>query len=109
MKEITVKIGGEDVKLSTSGYLVVLYSDLFGSNVFEDFGRIVSAAQNSNTIPYAEITTLYKLAYAMAKHSDPELVNYEDWLRKTEVLEIPLLADQIIDLWADETATQSTP
>lgn len=109
MKEITVRIGGEDVKLSTSGYIVVLYSDLFGSNVFEDFGRIVSAAQDSNTIPYKEMATLYKLTYAMAKHSDAEIADYEDWLRKTDVLEIPMLADQIIDLWARETSTQSTP
>lgn len=109
MKEITVKLGGEDVKLSASGYLVVLYSDLFGSNVFEDFARIIDKAQTTGMVPFSETGTLYKLAYAMAKHSDPELVPFEDWLRKQNIMEVPLIADQLVNLWGDETATQSSP
>ena len=109
MKEITVKLGGEDVKLSASGFLVILYSDLFGSNVFEDFQRIIDIAQKTGSVPFAETTTLYKLAYAMAKHSDPEVVPFEDWLRKQNVMEVPLIADQLVNLWGDETATQSSP
>lgn len=109
MKEITVKLGGEDVKLSTSGFLVILYSDLFGSNVFEDFQRIIDIAQKTGRVPFTETSTLYKLAYAMAKHSDPELVPFEEWLRKQDMMEVPLIADKIVDLWVDETATQSSP
>ena len=109
MKEITVKLGGEDVKVSTSGYLVVLYADLFGSNVFEDFSRIIDIAQKTGAVPFSETTTLYKLAYAMAKHSDPELIPFEDWLRKQNPMEVPLIADQLVNLWVDETATQSSP
>lgn len=109
MKEITVKLGGEDVKMSTSGYLVVLYSDLFGSNVFYDFGRIIDIAQKTGAVPFSEATTLYKLAYAMAKHSNPELIPFDEWLRKQKPMEVPLIADQIVNLWGEETATQSSP
>lgn len=109
MKEITVKLGGEEVNLSASGYLVVLYSELFNSNVFEDFQRIIDIAQKTGAVPFAETTTLYKLAYAMAKHSDPEVVPFEDWLRKQNIMEVPLIADKLVDLWVDETASQSSP
>jgi len=109
MKEVTVKLGGQDVKISSSGYLVVLYADLFGSNVFEDFGRIVKSVAETQQIPYSEMTTLFKLAYAMAKHSDSELMPYEDWLRAIDVYDIPNIANEIIDLWAADTENQSTP
>lgn len=109
MKEISVKLGGEEVKLSASGYLVVLYSELFNSNVFEDFQRIIDIAKKTGSVPFTETTTLYKLAYAMAKHSDPEVVPFEDWLRKQNIMEVPLIADKLVDLWVDETASQSSP
>lgn len=109
MKEKIVKIGEEEVKLSTSGYLVILYSDLFGSNLFEDMGRIVEAAATQKMIPYKEITTLYKLAYAMARHADDTIPPFAEWLRKFDAMAIPLISGDLIDLWADETTTQSTP
>lgn len=109
MKEITVRLGSEDVKLSTSAYIVVMYQDLFRSNVFDDMSRITDAAVTGGSIPYAELFTLYKLCYAMAKHSDSDIVPFDEWLKKMDVFEIPMIADRLIELWVDEAKTNSTP
>lgn len=109
MKEKTVTLGGKPTKISTSGYLVILYSDLFNSNVFEDFSKIVAEVKETGKVPKKEMITLFKVTYAMAKHSDPDIPNFEDWIREIDILDIPNISDDIIDLWVDETSTQSTP
>ncbi len=109
MKELTVNLGGKDVKISSSGYLVVLYADLFNANVFEDFGRIVEHVKETNQIPYSDMTVLFQLAYAMAKHSDPELIPYDEWLREIDIYDIPGIASEMIELWSENTVQQSTP
>ena len=109
MNEKTVKIGEKEVKLRTSAYTPILYSELFGENVFAEMGEIITVAGQTGSIPVEKTFILYKVAYCMAKHADPDLPEMKDWLEQFDVYDIPEIVGDMIELWTAENKTQSDP
>ena len=109
MNQKTVKIGDQDVRLKTSAYTPLLYAQLFNANIFADMQDIITAASKTGTVPFEKVITLYRLAYCMAKHADPEIAPIEEWLDQFDVYAIPEIAGDLIELWAADNQTQSTP
>lgn len=109
MNTKTVKIGNTDVKLKTSAYTPLLYAQLFNANIFADMQEIVTAASKTGTVPFEKVITLYRLAYCMAKHADESIAPIEEWLDQFDVYAIPEIAADLIELWAADNQTQSTP
>ena len=109
MKEKTVKIGDKEVKLKTSGYTPLLYSDLFGSNIFAEMQEIIESAGTTGTVPFSKIITLYRLSYCMAKQADDSIPPLEEWMDQFDVYDIPEIAGELIELWALDNRQQSTP
>lgn len=109
MKEKIVKIGEQEVKLKTSAYTPILYSNLFNSNIFAEMQEIIMSAGGTGVVPYEKVLTLYRLAYCMAKHADPSVASMEEWMDQFGVYDIPEIAGDLIDLWAEDNQTQSTP
>lgn len=109
MKEKIVKIGDVDVALKTSAYTPVLYSNLFGQNIFTEMQDIITTAGEQGTIPFSKVTVLYKLAYCMAKHADNSIKPFNEWLEQFDVYDIPEIAGDLIELWAADSKGQSTP
>lgn len=109
MREITVKAEGREIKLSTSAYIVPLYAELFGRNIFQEMGEIVDLA-SKGTIPYEKTDIIYRVVYTMAKHSDPSLPGMNEWLRSIDgIYTILEMVPEIIQLWAEDSQTQSVP
>ena len=109
MNEKVVNLGGKEVKLSTSSYIVILYSELFNDNIFAEMNDIILAARDSGKIPFEKLEVLYKLTYAMAKHSDNDIPPIKEWLRQFDVYAIPEIAGDLIELWTAENEQQSVP
>lgn len=110
MKEKTVKISGIDVPLKASAYTPILYQELFGDNIFTEMQDIIlSSGNGTGTIPFGKVLTLYRMAYCMAKHADPGIPPMSEWLDQFDVYDIPEIAGDLIDLWAAENESHSTP
>ena len=109
MNKKTVKIGGKDVPLKTSAYTPLLYSQLFNANIFADMQEIVVTANQTGVVPFEKVVTLYRLAYCMAKHADDKIPPIDEWLDQFDVYDIPEVTGDLIELWAADNKTQSTP
>ena len=109
MNQKTVKIGGKDVPLKTSAYTPLLYAELFNGNIFADMQDIVVTAGKTGTVPFEKVLVIYRLAYCMAKHADPSLCPINEWLDGFNVYDIPEITGDLIELWATDNQTQSTP
>lgn len=109
MKTKTIQISGIDVPLKTSAYTPVLYSNLYNANIFAEMQDIITVAGQTGTVPFDKIIVLYRLAYCMAKHADPNLPPLEEWLDQFDVYDIPSIAGDLIGLWAADSQSQSTP
>lgn len=109
MQEKTIKIGNKEVRLRTSGYTPLLYSDLFHENIFAEMTGIISAAGGTGTVPFEKVPVLYKLAYCMAKEADDSIPGIKEWLGEFDVFDVPEIAGELISLWAADNQSQSTP
>ena len=109
MKEKTITIGAKEVKLKTSAYTPLLYSNLFGGNIFTEMQEIVTSAGNTGVVPFDKVLILYRLAYCMAKHAEPDLPPMEEWMDQFDVYDIPEIAGELITLWAMDSQQKSTP
>ena len=109
MNTKTVKIGGMDVPLKTSAYTPLLYAQLFNANIFADMQDIIVTANQTGTVPFEKILTIYRLAYCMAKHADSKIPPIAEWLDQFDVYDIPEILGDLIELWAADNQTQSTP
>ena len=109
MTQKIVKIGNKDVALKTSAYTPLLYAQLFNANIFADMQDIITAASKTGTVPFEKVITLYRMAYCMAKHADNNIAPIEEWLDQFDVYAIPEIAGDLIELWAADNQTQSTP
>ena len=109
MKTKTVKIGDKEVLLKASGYTPLLYSNLFGANIFAEMQSIVESAATTGKVPFDKVIILYQLAYCMAKHADDSIPPIEEWLDQFDPYDIPAVAGDMIELWAEESKQQSTP
>lgn len=109
MNKKTVKIGGKDVPLKTSAYTPLLYAQLFNANIFADMQEIVVTANQTGVVPFEKVVTLYRLAYCMAKHADDKIPPIDEWLDQFDVYDIPEVTGDLIELWAADNKTQSTP
>ena len=109
MKEKTITIGAKEVKLKTSAYTPLLYSNLFGGNIFSEMQEIVTSAGNTGVVPFDKVLILYRLAYCMAKHAEPDLPPMEEWMDQFDVYDIPEIAGELITLWAMDSQQKSTP
>ena len=104
-----VKIGGKEVPLKTSAYTPLLYAQIFNANIFSDMQEIIVAAGKNGTVPFEKVIILYRLAYCMAKHADPNIPPIEEWLDQFDVYDIPEMAGDLVELWAADNQSQSTP
>ena len=109
MQEKVVKLGNKEVKLRTSGYTPLLYNDLFHENIFAEMTGIISAAGTNGTVPYEKVPVLYKLCYCMAKEADSSIPDIKEWLGELDVFDVPEIAGELINLWAADNQSQSTP
>jgi len=109
MTKTTIRIGNKEMEMATSAYTPILYSELFGANIFSEMNEIIRIAGETGTVPYDKVTTLYRLAYCMAKHADPDIPEMREWLDQFDVYDIPEIAGKMVDLWAAENEQQSTP
>ena len=109
MNKKTVKIGGKDIPLKTSAYTPLLYAQLFNANIFADMQDIITAASKTGTVPFEKVIILYRLAYTMAKHANPDIAPLEEWLDQFDVYDIPEIAGDLVELWAVDNQSQSTP
>lgn len=109
MKEKTITIGDKEVKLKTSAYTPLLYSDLFHSNIFTEMQMIITSAGETGVVPFDKVLVLYRLAYCMAKQADDSIPPMEEWMDQFDVYDIPEIAGDLIELWALENKQQSSP
>lgn len=109
MKEKKILIGGKEIPLKTSAYTPLLYANLFNANIFAEMQDIITAAANNGSVPFEKVITLYRLAYCMAKHADPKLPPMDEWMDQFDVYDIPEIAGELIELWAADASSQSTP
>lgn len=109
MNTKTVKIGDKEIPLKTSAYTPLLYANLFNANIFAEMQDIITSAADNGSVPFEKVVTLYRLAYCMAKHADPHIAPMDEWLDQFDIYDIPEIAGDLIELWAVDNRSQSTP
>lgn len=92
MKTKTVKIGEIDVELTANAITPIRYTNYFKSDYLHD---IMDVQKRTSTV-------LPQITYIMARQANPKLKDdFETWLSQFEINDIPMAAEAITDLIAD--------
>lgn len=100
MKTKTVKIGNFDVELAANATTPVRYTNYFKSDYLHD---IMDIQKKTSTV-------LPQITYIMAKQANPKIKDdFETWLSQFEINDIPMAAESITELIADNEKQVSKP
>ena len=105
MKKTTVKIDGIDVELGNSAGLCIDYREEFGEDLLVQMGGLLAYAKEHGSIPMGQVTVIFQLLYAMAKHANADVLPYKEWLKQFTIDGILENLDGILQLWSDDQKT----
>ncbi len=105
--ERTVTIDDREVRFKASAALPRIYRQVYGRDVLVDMKKLVELVQkqgNGKTIsslPLEALDLFENLAYAMAKHADPDHVSAtaDEWLEGFSSMSIYQVFPVIEELW----------
>lgn len=100
MKTKTVKIGNFDIELTANAITPIRYTNYFKSDYLHD---IMDIQKKTSTV-------LPQITYIMAKQANPKIKDdFETWLSQFEINDIPMAAENITELIADNEKQVSKP
>lgn len=89
--EKTIEINGKPIKFKSTGAFLIKYKSLTG----EDPIKALSKLENMSDIENVDLTTLYKLVWALAKTADDSIGDMEQWYDSFEFFPI---GDVVLEL-----------
>lgn len=110
--EKTIKIGGKDIRMKSSGSLPRLYRRELSRDLFVDMAEIERAARTeedgTTQLQVASIELFENLAWIYAKHADPDTPPIDEWLEQFETFDLYEVIPELISMWITENKTTST-
>lgn len=115
MTKKTIKIGGQEVVFSTSGYVPMVYRNCFaGCDIFVDVQTMkdfLAKGKQDGKLPKEVSEICERLAYAFAKHTadinGDDFPSVMEWFMQFNTFDIYWAMEDILMLWEEENATQS--
>lgn len=114
MKKV-LTIDGKEVGFCASALTTRLYRHKFGRDFFKDINAlrksfVASAKSGENELEVLDLETFENITYIMAKQYDQSIPeNPDEWLDGFEMFSIYYILPEILELWAMNEATTSTP
>lgn len=117
-----VKIDGKNVKFRATARTPRLYRAIIGRDMIRDMNRL-SKAYKKATADYeteeekleaqleaTDLEIFENVAYIMARHANPDIIETADeWLDSFNMFSIYEVLPEILELWALNNVTTSTP
>ena len=75
--EMTIKIGGKDVRVKATASLPLKYRAYFGRDLFADLSSIPAGVRDMSKI---DTSVFYNVAWCMAKTADDKIPEIEKWV-----------------------------
>ena len=97
--EKVININGVDVKFKATASTPRRYREYFNRDLFRDIASVQPSLEKGE-ITSQDLSCFENLAYTMAKQSDPEIGDINEWLDKFEMLSIYQILPQLIELWS---------
>lgn len=94
-----IKIEDKEIPIASSAQLVIIYSELFGSDIFIDLQNISQAIKtfDSNVLV---TKILSQFAYCLAKQANPKIEEFNTWLGQfSSPISIINSAEQLFAIW----------
>ena len=117
----TITIDGREVKFRATARTPRLYRGLVGRDMIRDMAQLRKAYKKILEIPEEEKADAFlsvldlkifeNAAYTMARHANPDMpeLTADDWLDTFEMFSIYEILPQLLELWAINEKTTSTP
>lgn len=104
--EKKVNIDGKELRLVANGATPRVYRSLFRKDIFK---CMITAVNKDGEIQDSEVFENLTFCMAVQGGSVPMATKIDDWLGEFESpMAILNVADQVMDLWNEETETTST-
>lgn len=120
-----IRIDGKDVKFRATARTPRLYRGLLGRDMIQDMEKLKTAynkaAKVSKNVSEEEkydaqlsmvdLEIFENIAYIMARHARPDMPEKtaDEWLDSFNMFSIYQVLPELLQLWAINTATTSTP
>ena len=119
-----INIDGKDVKFRATARTPRLYRGIIGRDMIADMNKLskayreVTKAHENDTeeeisdarLSVTDLQIFEDVAYIMARHADPEItVSPDEWLDSFNMFSIYKVMPTILELWAINNKTTSTP
>ena len=117
----TINIDGREVKFRATARTPRLYRGLVGRDMIRDMAQLRKAYKTVLESPeeerseaflsVADLEIFENAAYTMARHANPDILEKtaDDWLDTFNMFSIYEILPQLIELWAINEKTTSTP
>ncbi len=109
----TITIDGIEVPFKASATLPRLYRIKFRKDIFKDFAALKDSVEesdeNDSGLNIESLEVFENIAWAMAKHADPEGVpdSPDEWLEQFNCFSIYEVLPQLFELWGMNLETQA--
>lgn len=116
-----IEIDGREVKFRATARTPRLYRQLIGRDMIRDMAQLRKAFKKVNDAKKEEKETEFlsvidleifeNTAYTMARHADPDINERtaDEWLDTFEMFSVYEILPQLLELWALNEITTSTP
>lgn len=116
-----IEIDGREVKFRATARTPRLYRQLIGRDMIRDMAQLRKAFKKVNDAKKEEKETEFlsvidleifeNTAYTMARHADPDINERtaDEWLDTFEMFSVYEILPQLLELWALNEKTTSTP
>lgn len=116
-----IEIDGREVKFRATARTPRLYRVIIGRDMIRDMAqlrknymKVQQAPEDQReeaTLSILDLQIFEDIAYIMAKHADPEMKEKtaDEWLDGFEMFSIYEILPQLLELWAMNEKTTSTP
>lgn len=120
-----IRIDGKDVKFRATARTPRLYRGLLGRDMIQDMEKLKTAynkaakvSENASEeekhdaqLSMVDLEIFENIAYIMARHARPDMPEKtaDEWLDSFNMFSIYQVLPELLQLWAINTATTSTP
>lgn len=120
-----IRIDGKDVKFRATARTPRLYRGLLGRDMIQDMEKLKTAynkaakvSKNASEeekydaqLSMVDLEIFENIAYIMARHARPDMPEKtaDEWLDSFNMFSIYQVLPELLQLWAINTATTSTP
>lgn len=86
----TINISDIDVDMKCTARTPKIYRDIFHRDMFKDIQKLAQTQ---------DVEILSDVCYAMAKHANSDILEYDEWLDQFGMMDMLDVIDEVTGLW----------